>query len=181
MPACHTGAVTPSEHLGAEQLSESDRAAVSAQLGRPPRGAVGVGYRCACGVPAVVTTAPRLPDGTPFPTMYYLTCGRLNAALSTLEAVGFMRQQAARLAADPAVAAQYREAHERYLAERAALDEVAEIATVSAGGMPDRVKCLHALAAQSLASGPGVNPVGDAALAEIGQWWRTGSCAQEAP
>jgi hypothetical protein len=132
-------------------------------------------------MPAVVTTAPRLPDGTPFPTMYYLTCTRLNAALSTLEASGFMREQAARLAEEPAVAAQYAAAHRHYLAERAALGVVPEIAEVSAGGMPDRVKCLHALAAQSLADGPGVNPVGDAALAEIGQWWRTGSCAQEAP
>ena len=127
----------------------------------------------------MVTTAPRLPDGTPFPTMYYLTCARLNAALSTLEAQGFMREQAERLAEDPGVADAYRAAHDRYLGERAALGEVPETAGVSAGGMPDRVKCLHALAGQALASGPGVNPVGDAALAEVGQWWQTGSCAME--
>jgi hypothetical protein len=130
-------------------------------------------------MPTVVITAPRLPDGTPFPTMYYLTCARLNAALSTLEAAGFMREQADRLAEEPGVADQYRAAHRRYLAERSALGDVAEIADVSAGGMPDRVKCLHALAAQSLADGPGVNPVGDAALAAIGDWRQSGSCAQE--
>ena len=128
----------------------------------------------------MVATSPRLPDGTPFPTMYYLTCSRLNAALSTLEAAGFMREQAEALRTDDGVAEAYRIAHERYLAERTVLGDVPEIAGVSAGGMPDRVKCLHALAAQSLASGPGVNPVGDAALAAVGEWWLAGACTQEA-
>lgn len=130
-------------------------------------------------MPTVVTTAPRLPDGTPFPTMYYLTCSRLNAALSTLEATGFMREQAARLVEEPATADQYRSAHEQYLQQRRTLGEVAEIDEVSAGGMPDRVKCLHALAAHSLASGPGVNPVGDAALAAVGSWCAEATCARE--
>lgn len=163
-----------------QEWTQPDREAVARQLQRPPRGVVGVAHRCPCGLPAVVATSPRLPDGTPFPTMYYLTCNRLNAALSTLEAEGFMREQAEALRADDGVAEEYRKAHERYLAERAVLGDVPEIAGVSAGGMPDRVKCLHALVAQSLASGPGVNPVGDAALAAVGKWWLAGACTQEA-
>ncbi len=159
-----------------EQWTQQDQEAVTQQLRRPPRAAVGVAYRCPCGWPAVMATAPRLPDGTPFPTMYYLTCPRLNAALSTLEASGFMREQAAALAADPDRADAYRRAHERYLRERSALGDVPQISGVSAGGMPERVKCLHALAAQSLAAGRGVNPVGDAALDEIGPWWDHGRC-----
>ena len=161
-----------------EQLTAEDVRVVAAQLHRQPRGCVGTAHRCACGNPSVVVTLPRLPDGTPFPTMYYLTCPRLHAALSTLEASGFMREQAAALAADPDRAAQYRRAHERYLADRAALpaEDVPQIAEVSAGGMPDRVKCLHALAAHSLAAGPGVNPVGDEALAAVGDWWQAGPC-----
>ena len=39
-----------------------------------------------------------------------------------------------------------------------------EIDQVSAGGMPTRVKCLHALVGHALVAGPGVNPVGDRAL-----------------
>lgn len=162
-----------------EPWTEHDEHAVAEQLGRQPRDVVGVGHRCACGQPTVVVTRPRLADGTPFPTMYYLTCPRLNAALSTLEAAGFMREQAAALMADPELAAAYREAHVRYLRRREQLAHVPQIADVSAGGMPDRVKCLHALAAQSLASGRGVNPVGDAALDAVGQWWRNGGCGQE--
>ncbi len=46
-----------------------------------------------------------------------------------------------------------------------------EIAGVSAGGMPDRVKCLHALVGHALAAGPGVNPLGDEALDQIGEFW----------
>ena len=161
-----------------EPLTPGDAAAVSAQLGRPSRGAIGVGQRCACGLPCVVVTRPRLADGTPFPTTYYLTCRSLNAALSTLESQGFMGHAQEWLASDPQVAQAYARAHERYLAARAELGEVPEIEGVSAGGMPERVKCLHALAAQSLACGPGVNPVGDAALAAVGTWWSGGPCAE---
>jgi hypothetical protein len=109
-------------------------------------------------------TLPSLPDGTPFPTVYYLTCPRAAAAIGTLEAEGVMRQYAADLQADPELAERYRAAHEQYLADRAALGSVPEIAGVSAGGMPTRVKCLHVLVAHSLAAGPGVNPLGDRAL-----------------
>lgn len=161
-----------------DPVTVPDANAVRTQLQRPPRGMVGVAHRCGCGLPAVVATAPRLSDGTPFPTLYYLTCPRLNSALATLEANGFMREQARALAADPDLRDVYRRAHEQYLADRTALGDVPEIANVSAGGMPDRVKCLHALAAQSLAKGPGVNPVGDAALEASGAWWEAGPCVE---
>lgn len=157
-------------------LSDADRAAVAAQLGRVPRGARAVAHRCPCGLPDAVETNPRLADGTPFPTLYYLTCPRAAAAVGTLESAGLMREMNARLAADPALAAAYQAAHERYLARRASIDEVPEIAGVSAGGMPTRVKCLHALLGQSLAEGPGGNPFGDEVRAAIEPWWTDGPC-----
>ena len=144
--------------------TEADIAEVSRQLGRPARGVIGIAARCVCGNPTVVATNPRLPDGTPFPTLYYLSHPAATASISTLEATGVMPQLAAELENDD-VAAAYRAAHERYLADRASIDDIPEIAGYSAGGMPDRVKCLHALAAHSLAAGPGVNPIGDLALA----------------
>ena len=143
-------------------------AVVSAQLGRPARGVVGIAARCVCGNPTVVATAPRLPDGTPFPTLYYLSHPAATAAISTLEATGVMAELSAELA-DEAVASAYRAAHVSYLADRDALDVVEEIAGFSAGGMPDRVKCLHALAGHALAAGRGVNPIGDRAL-ELCAW-----------
>ncbi|MBN9606349.1 MAG: DUF501 domain-containing protein [Actinomycetales bacterium] len=144
--------------------TDAEIAVVSAQLGRPARGLVGIAARCACGNPVVVATRPRLDDGTPFPTFYYLTHPAAASALSTLEATGVMAELAARLD-EPEVAEAYRAAHESYLADRASIGEVAEIAGISAGGMPERVKCLHALAAHALAAGPGLNPFGDEALA----------------
>jgi hypothetical protein len=147
-------------------VTEADLAAVRRQLGREPRGVQAVAHRCACGEPDVVETAPRLPDGTPFPTLYYLTCSRLVAAVSTLEAEGLMRDMQDRLPdADTQFA--YTRAHEHYLQKRQEIEDVDEIRGVSAGGMPNRVKCLHVLVAHSLAAGPGVNPFGDEALAEI--------------
>jgi uncharacterized protein len=153
-----------------------DLEAIDRQLGRTPRGVHAVAHRCGCGLPDVVATEPRLPDGTPFPTTFYLTCPRAASRIGTLEGSGLMKQMQDRLAEDPELAAAYAAAHERYLAARAELGDVPEIAGVSAGGMPDRVKCLHVLAAQSLAQGPGVNPLGDEVLAELGEWWSSGPC-----
>ena len=138
---------------------------VTAQLGRPARSVIGIAARCACGNPTVVATAPRLDDGTPFPTLYYLSHPAATAAISTLEATGAMAELSSELAADPELAEQYRAAHDAYLADRESIVPVPEVDGFSAGGMPDRVKCLHALAAHSLAAGPGVNPIGDRALA----------------
>lgn len=156
--------------------SPDDLAALEAQLGRPARGVHGVAHRCGCGLPDVVATEPRLPDGTPFPTTFYLTCPRAASRIGTLEGEGRMREMQERLGEDPELAEAYRAAHERYLAARAELGEVPEIDGISAGGMPDRVKCLHVLAGQSLAQGRGVNPLGDEVLDELGEWWATGPC-----
>lgn len=151
--------------------SAADLAVVEAQLGREPRGVVEVAWRCACGKPGVVKTLPRLPNGTPFPTTYYLTNPRLASAISTLEASGLMTEMTQRLADDQELAAKYRAAHEAYLADREALGHVPEIDGISAGGMPTRVKCLHVLVGHSLAAGRGVNPLGDEALDLLGDEW----------
>lgn len=152
----------------------ADREAIAAQLGRPPRAVRRVAHRCPCGLPSVVQTHPRLPDGSPFPTLYYLTCRRLAGLVGTIEASGAMREMTERLARDPELAKAYRAAHESYLAERDALEPLGT--QVSAGGMPGRVKCLHVHVAHALARGPGVNPFGDEVLAQLGQWWTAGPC-----
>jgi len=157
-------------------ISPDDAAAVAAQLGREPRAIHAVGHRCPCGNPDVVTTEPRLPDGTPFPTTYYLTCPRAASLIGTLEGSGLMKEMEARLGDDEELAASYAAAHRAFLADRAALGSVPEIEGVSAGGMPRRVKCLHVLAAHALAAGPGTNILGDEVLAELGPWWESGSC-----
>ena len=144
-------------------VDPADLEAVAKQLGREPRGVLEIVYRCPNGDPGVVMTAPKLPDGTPFPTLYYLTHPALTAAASRLESSGLMRDMTERLQNDPELAVAYRRAHESYLAERDAIESLGT--TFSGGGMPDRVKCLHVVMAHSLAKGPGTNPFGDEALA----------------
>jgi uncharacterized protein len=161
-------------------VESSDVEAVGRQLGRPPRGLREVAHRCPCGNPDVVETAPRLPDGTPFPTLYYLTCPKAASAIGTLEGSGLMREMQARLADDPELAAAYQAAHDDYVARRdkAARDEGLEALPrdmQSTGGMPERVKCLHALVAHELAV-PGGNPFGREALEALGEWWKDGPC-----
>lgn len=149
--------------------TDEDIEEVSRQLGRPARDIFAIAARCVCGKPTVVQTAPRLADGTPFPTTYYLTHRGATAAVSTLEASGLMAELQRRLSEEPELAASYQNAHAQYLADRDSTAEklgldVPEIENFSAGGMPTRVKCLHALIGHSLAAGPGVNPIGDIAL-----------------
>jgi hypothetical protein len=163
------------------RLDPADEGAVGAQLGREPRAIHEVGHRCPCGLPDVVTTLPRLPSGTPFPTTFYLTCPRAASRIGTLEGSGLMKEMEARLSSDPELAQAYAAAHQRYLDARSELgraagQDVPEIEGISAGGMPDRVKCLHVLAGQALAQGRGVNPLGDEVLDLLGEWWEPGPC-----
>ncbi len=157
-------------------MDSQDARAAARQLGRSPRGLRRVAHRCPCGLPDVVQTAPRLEDGTPFPTLYYLTCPRATSAVGRLEAAGLMRQMTERLTADPELAAAYAAAHRDYLTRRDAIEPLPGDPGV--GGMPHRVKCLHALAAHALAVGRGVNPVGDEVLAELPDWWAAGPCVE---
>ncbi len=159
------------------KATEDDLRVIETQLGRTPRDVHAIAYRCPCGKPAVVETPPRLSHGEPFPTFYYATCPRLTAAISTLETTGMMGQMNARLESDAELAGAYAAAHDDYIAARSALQmDVPEVENVSAGGMPDRVKCLHSLIAHSLSAGPGVNPLGDEALAALPEWWKSVPC-----
>lgn len=159
--------------------SEEDLRVIARQLDRQPRSVVSIAHRCPCGCPTVVRTEPRLPDGTPFPTSFYATCPRLTAAISTLESTGLMKEMSQRLREDERLASDYAQAHDDYLRRREELAHVPEIAGISAGGMPNRVKCLHVLVAHSLAVGPGINPLGDEALAALPQWWHDGCCTAD--
>ena len=160
-----------------DKATQKDLDCIETQLGRTPRDVHAISYRCPCGNPAVVETPPRLSNGEPFPTFYYATCPRLTAAISTLESTGLMADMNERLTTDHDLAGQYAAAHDDYLAARAALKmDVPEVEDISAGGMPNRVKCLHSLVAHSLSAGFGVNPLGDEALSKLPEWWKTEPC-----
>lgn len=160
------------------EVTNQDIEVVSKQLGRPARNILAIAARCICGNPIVVQTSPRLEDGTPFPTVYYLTLPAATSAISTLEAEGLMAELQSQLQFDDELRGKYLLAHESYLKDREALGQVSEIEGISAGGMPNRVKCLHSLVAHSLAKGPGVNPIGDIALAKSSWSPNRCSCAE---
>ena len=171
----------PSDQLAtsAPPVDPKLRAIVEAQLGRPPRAIRQVAHRCSCGLADVIETSPRLPDGTPFPTLYYLTCPRASREIGRLEASGLMREMTERLARDPELAAAYQRATQDYLDRR---DELGVLpGRPTAGGMPGRVKCLHVLVAHSLAVGPGIDPFGDEALELMPDWGRHGPCVDPEP
>ena len=90
------------------EVTARDEGAIEAQLGRPPRSIHAIGHRCPCGNPDVVATEPRLEDGTPFPTTFYLTCPRAASMIGTLEASGLMKEMSQRLEEDQDLAGAYR-------------------------------------------------------------------------
>ena len=108
-----------------EPFTQADIDEVSRQLGRPARNVIGISARCVCGRPTVVSTAPRLDDGTPFPTLYYLSHPAATAAVSTLEATGVMPELAELLVDD--VADAYRRAHESFIADRESIAVVRDL------------------------------------------------------
>lgn len=163
--------------IESRRATEEDLKVIETQLGRTPRDVHAISYRCPCGKPAVVETPPRLSNGEPFPTFYYATCPRLTAAISTLETTGMMGEMNDRLETDAELSGAYAAAHDDYIAARSALQmDVPEVENVSAGGMPNRVKCLHSLIAHSLSAGSGVNPLGDEALLALPDWWNNMPC-----
>ena len=174
------------KHLLETPASDAERAIVELQIGRFPRGMVAVGARCACGKPLVVITRPCLEDGTPFPTTCYLTSPEAVKAVSRVEADGIMREFNELLQTDEEVKKQYEQAHKYYLTFRHALavalgDSEEHISDMSAGGMPVRVKCLHALLAQTLVMGKGVNPIGDMVLERIKDEFNPSVCRCSTP
>lgn len=174
------------DHLLENPASKADKDIVKRQLGRFPRGMVAVGARCVCGRPLAVITRPCLEDGTPFPTTCYLTSPEAVKAASHLEAQGFMKECNDLLNNNEDVAKKYEQAHKTYLEFRKELanrlnDSEEHIKNMSAGGMPVRVKCLHALLAQSLVMGKGVNPIGDMVLNKISSEFSPDICKCTTP
>lgn len=155
-----------------------ERAVISAQLGRPARGRPAVVHRCGFGLPTVVRVEPRLDDGTPFPTTFWLTCPVLRSRVGTLEADHAMVGLNQRLASEPELAAAYAAGHGRYLAFRDQLGGPLPAAEVSAGGMPHHVKCLHVHAAHHLATGD--NPIGAWTIDQASPVPCDGPCVSEA-
>lgn len=135
------------------------RQVISEQLGRPARGEPAVVHHCQFGLPTVVRVQPRLDDGRPFPTTFWLTCPVLRSRVGTLEADHAMVGLNERLEGDDELATAYRDAHERYVDFRDTLDTPLE-GRPGSGGMPNRVKCLHVHAAHHLATGDN----------DIGRW-----------
>ncbi len=157
-------------------ITARDRVAVAAQLGRPPRAMRAVAHRCPCGLPDVVETSPRLPDGTPFPTLYYLTCPRASSAVGRLEASGAMREMADRLRSDPGAGSGL-PGRTRGLpgppgrAGRRAGDRRSQCRRdADPGEVPARAACARARRR------PGGQPARRRGPRGVGEWWAAGPC-----
>jgi uncharacterized protein len=150
--------------LARPPIEQRDAALAGQMIGRPLRGRSAVAVRCGWGLPAVLRVAPRLDDGAPFPTSFWLSCPLASKHIGRLEASGAMAALSDRLAAEPQLAADYRAA--QLVAEGdVALAGGPLPGDPAAGGLPERVKCLHALYAQFLATRD--NPIGEWAADQI--------------
>lgn len=132
-----------------------EKAVIAAQLGRPSRADSAVAHRCAHGLPTSIRVDPRLGDGTPFPTTFWLTCPLVKKHVGTLEADHVMAGLNERLATDGEFAAEYEAAAQRYVALRDTLGEPLP-GSPRAGGAEGHIKCLHSHAGHTLATNDNV-------------------------
>ncbi|HDP70206.1 MAG TPA: DUF501 domain-containing protein [Actinobacteria bacterium] len=135
---------------------------ITEQIGRKPRGALKVLKRCEWGYPQVILNLPVLEDGTPFPTIFWLTCPLLVKRVFRLEEEGFVKKLQLRLKEDSVFELELKRAHEDYRQRRADLMALKDFHNKDAGvggvSYPGGLKCLHAHYAHYLACG--LNPVG---------------------
>lgn len=153
-------------HAPSTRGDSRDAALVEVQVGRAPRTPWHVAVRCGYGRASVISSPPVLDDGTPFPTLYWLTCPWLVERVGDLESAGDVRVWANRLRSDTVLADAMREADAEYRVRRSA-DGPDPCAAVGIAGQRDPLatKCLHAHVAASLA---GIaDPVGQAVLGQI--------------
>jgi uncharacterized protein len=182
--------VSPQPRPTSRLVDGPDLTVVAGQLGRTPHAMSRVVSRCPFGFPAAVETLPYDAGGRPFPTLFYLTCPTLVAAVSRLESEGGVQAWSARVAAEPglaravAAAASAARRRRRELVGRydlAMVDGGASL-TTGVGGVEDAraVKCLHAHVAHVLAH-PGY-ALGRAVLADLDDpWCDDGRCAAFMP
>jgi len=157
-----------------EPLSLNDERVIAEQLGRTPRGLLGIERRCPYGYPQVVRVYP-LVEEKPFPTLFWLTCPFLTKQIDRLEAEGWIKKMDGQIERDQALAVSLREAHRAYITERDRLLSPEDRETLEKAGMLKdlqdrgiggtadfgRVKCLHLHVAHALAR---TNPIGDRIL-----------------
>lgn len=138
-----------------------DRTVVEAQIDRPLRANSEVVSRCHLGLPVVVRVPPLLDDGTPFPTLYWLSCPLATTRIGRLEGAGGVKRMEGKAESDTVFAAALDSANRAYQEERDALlaPDASPRPSGGVGGTAKGVKCLHAHYAHSRAGGD--NPVGD--------------------
>jgi exopolyphosphatase/guanosine-5'-triphosphate,3'-diphosphate pyrophosphatase len=158
-----------------ERVGAADRAVIARQLRREPHDLTGVAVRCPFGRPAVIETAPVLSTGEPNPTLLYLTCPTVVAAISRVEGEGGVRRFKEAVESDAGLRTVLETMTEWYRARRAALAGRQGAAPRSAGAAepgrhrlagpghsrldagiggprePGVASCLHAYAAALLA------------------------------
>ena len=138
-----------------------DRQVIEAQIGRPLRAESEVVSRCHLGLPVVIRVPPFLDDGTPFPTLYWLTCPLAATRVGRLEGTGGVRRMEMKAASDEAFGRALEDANRAYESERDELLEAGRDPAPSGGvgGARAGVKCLHAHYAHTRAGRS--NPVGE--------------------
>jgi hypothetical protein len=146
-----------------EQVTQQDYQVITNQLGREPRGVLGIAKRCKYGYPQVIVNRPvitKVEQVTVFPTSLWLTCPYLRKMISKIESTGLIGTLQERIAADEEFAEAVKKDHEAHAEFRRSLipeevlgalaknypNEYQVIAETGVGGTRsyDGVKCLHA-------------------------------------
>ena len=147
----------------------NEKQTVEIQLNRKVRSNINVVAKCHFDLPVVVDVPKNLDDGTPFPTMYWLTCPMYVKKVSTLESNGMVKNLDKQLVENKKLNKLWRKRQKSYENERNKkyknlTNTISPIGGV--GGTTKSIKCLHSHLADELVSGE--NVIGKVVLESVG-------------
>ena len=145
-----------------------DSKIVEQQIGRKLRTDSEVSCRCHFNIPAVIKVPPKLDDGTPFPTTYWLTCPMYNKKIGSLESHGLIKELDKEIINNPELKKQWKSRQISYEQERERLEtkDMGPKASGGVGGATESIKCLHSHTADELSTGQ--NVIGKIVIESIG-------------
>ena len=147
----------------------NEKKTVEVQLNRNLRSDVNVVAKCHFDLPVVVDVPKNLDDGTPFPTMFWLTCPMYVKKVSTLESHGMVKELDKQLQSNKKLNELWSKRQKSYEEERNkkyknSMNLISPDGGV--GGTLKSIKCLHSHLADELVTG--LNTIGQIVLENVG-------------
>jgi len=158
---------SPNSTVKYSKVTDQDSRIIREQLGREPKGVLGIAERCRYGYPTVLVTKPLIIHSEEnyevFPTLYWLSCPRRNKKLAEIEATGYIERLEGELNSNEKLRSKYKKEEQNYLRSQQKLlseeeqnfvdnHQLNQSLNRGIGGIQNskHIKCLHLHVAHNL-------------------------------